>query len=64
VDPKKIDPAARVQALRAEATELRVLARAARSPGVRNLLNIEAADREEQAEALESWLKSGGQSSG
>ena len=62
VDPKRIDPAARVEALRAEAQELRVLANAARSQGVRTLLNIEAADREEQAEALENWLKAGGQS--
>jgi hypothetical protein len=62
LDSKKIDPAARVRALRAEAAELRVLASAARSQGVRNLLNIEAADREEQAEALENWLKSTGQS--
>jgi hypothetical protein len=64
VDPKKIDPAARIEALRAEAQELRVLASAARSQGVRTLLNIEAADREEQAEALENWLRSGGPSSG
>jgi hypothetical protein len=62
VDPKKIDPAARVVALRAEAAELRALAGAARSQGVRNLLNIEAADREDQADALENWLNSGGQS--
>jgi hypothetical protein len=53
-----------VEALRAEAQELRVLANAARSQGVRTLLNIEAADREEQAEALENWLKAGGQDAG
>jgi hypothetical protein len=64
VDPKKIDPAARVEALRAEAQELRVLASAARSQGVRTLLNIEAADREEQAEALENWLRAGQQNPG
>jgi hypothetical protein len=64
VDSKRIDPAARVEALRAEAQELRVLANAARSQGVRTLLNIEAADREEQAEALENWLKTGGQDAG
>ena len=60
---RKIDPAARIDALRAEAQELRVLAKAARSQGVRNLLNIEAADREEQADALETWLTSNQQSS-
>jgi hypothetical protein len=64
VDLKKIDPAARVEALRAEAQELRVLASAARSQGVRTLLNIEAADREEQAEALENWLRTGQQNPG
>jgi hypothetical protein len=53
-----------VEALRAEAQELRVLANAARSQGVRTLLNIEAADREEQAEALENWLKAGGHDAG
>jgi thioredoxin reductase (NADPH) len=60
----RIDPAARVEALRAEAQELRVLAQAARSQGVRNLLNIEAADREEQAEALANWLNAGEQNPG
>lgn len=62
MNTKRIDPAARIKALRAEAKELRVLAAAARSQGVRTLLNSEAADREDQADALESWLRSGGPS--
>jgi hypothetical protein len=52
----RIDMARRIATLRQEASELRVLANAATSHGVRLLLNTEAYDREDQATALEEWL--------
>jgi hypothetical protein len=52
----RIDIARRIATLRQEASELRVLANAATSHGVRLLLNTEAYDREDQATALEEWL--------
>jgi hypothetical protein len=52
----RVDMAERIATLRREASELRVLANAATSHGVRLLLNTEAYDREDQAIALEEWL--------
>jgi F0F1-type ATP synthase delta subunit len=57
-EPRRIDIAERIATLRKEAQELRFFARAAENQDVRRLLEIEAADREEQAEALENWSKS------
>lgn len=53
----KVDMELRIATLRHEAAELRILANAAASQGVRLLLSNEAWDREDQAMALEEWLK-------
>jgi hypothetical protein len=55
----RIDVEQRIATLRKEANELRFFANAAENPDVRRLLSIEADDREEQADALELWLKTG-----
>lgn len=58
-EPRRIDIPERIATLRKEAQELRFFARAAENQDVRRLLEIEAADREEQADALETWSKNG-----
>jgi hypothetical protein len=64
VTSNRIDPRERARALRAEAAELRILAAAAVNTSVRRLLDLEAFDREDQAQALEDWLANGENRSG
>jgi len=56
---RRIDIQERIATLRREAQELRFFASAAENPDVRRLLDLEAADREDQADALETWANTG-----